>query len=173
MITASGCDKGDLGVDDFVELSLNGDVLGAGAGKRPSAETSIHLAVYQAQSATHAVLHVHSVASTQLEMPETDANDPGWELRGFEMIKGWGRWEEDAEAFFPAFTNHPHVPDIATDVTGYMNTAEEPVPALLIVKHGLTAWGNSIFEAHRHLEVAEFFCRLLAASDGESVKTRA
>ena len=45
VITASGHPNGQLKSEDFVEMALDGSTAAAGDGQRPSAETSIHLAV--------------------------------------------------------------------------------------------------------------------------------
>lgn len=160
VITASGRDKGALSEDDFVEIDLEGELLAAPEGARPSAETSIHLALYDALPAVSAVLHVHTVATT-LARP---AGPLPAELTfsGLEMIKGWGLWEPDAVARLPVFANHAHVPDIADEMRRWYQSRRE-VPAALIAGHGLTAWGESLAAAHRHVEITEFLCQVLAA----------
>ena len=45
LITRSGVAKGRLGLDDFVELNLEGELI-SGSGK-PSSETAMHLTVYK------------------------------------------------------------------------------------------------------------------------------
>ena len=157
VITASGHPKGDLGLEDFVEMSLDGDTIGAGDGQRPSAETSIHLAIYRQVPEARAVLHVHTVASTLLE---ATAGEPATiNFTGYEMVKGWGLWGEGDSAELPVFPNHSEVPRIAVDVERWLSTAQS-VPAMVIRRHGLTAWGDSLKTADRHLEVAEFLCRV-------------
>ena len=164
VVTASGCDKGQLGLEDFVEVTLDGTIVAAGPGRVPSAETTIHLAIYRGCSSAQAALHVHTVESTLLE--RRDANPTVYECRGFEMVKGWGLWEENAQASLPVFVNHARVSDIADDIARWM--APEPrVPALVIERHGITAWGADLQTAHRHLEVTEFLCGVLRASGAE------
>src|SRR5262249_8405357 len=62
-ITASGADKGCLGRAQVLEIDGDGRVI-RGEG-RPSAETSVHLAVVRARGAG-AVVHTHSPWSTLL-----------------------------------------------------------------------------------------------------------
>lgn len=162
VITASGLDKGALGPDDFVEVNLDGELIACGADRRPSAETSIHVAVYRALPAVNATLHVHTVAST--ELGRLHGTDSPIDLDGLEMLKGWGMWEPDARAALPVFANHAEVPKIADDLSSWLERAPDgdtqSAPAMLIAGHGMTAWGTTLDEAHRHVEITEFFCQL-------------
>lgn len=193
VVTASGRDKGHLGREDFVELDLAGDLLAAGydvssdhdrdpirppleststapARCRPSAEATIHLAIYRTRPDTRVALHVHTVAST-LTAPDGafaatsyTAQVPRRTFSGLELIKGWDLWDEHATAHLPIFPNWPEVPRIARDIEAFYRTySDEPVPALLIASHGITAWGRDAFSANRHLEVTEFLCQIALA----------
>ena len=63
-ITASGKAKGSLGSEDFLRVAPDGEVLARGrADDLPSAETSIHQAIYALFPDAAACLHVHTVAS--------------------------------------------------------------------------------------------------------------
>lgn len=178
VVTASGRDKGHLGLEDFVELDLDGNLLAAGhdvaadiirpttgARCRPSAEATIHLAVYRTWPEARCALHVHTIAST-LTTPDGAFADatPRRTFTGLELIKGWDLWDEHAVAHLPIFPNWPSVPDIARDIeTFYRAYATRDVPALLITSHGITAWGKDAFSANRHLEVTEFLCQAARA----------
>jgi len=171
VLSASGLDKGALGDDDFVEVALDGTLLGSNGGK-PSAETSIHLALYETRPDAAVVLHVHTVASTLAEAdpreapePTSDATDvPRLRFSGLELIKGWGLWDEHAIADLPVFPNHASVPQIAAEIADfYRRHPDAAVPSLLIAAHGITAWGADPFSANRHLEVTEFLCQVALA----------
>ena len=168
VVTASGLDKGLLGSEDFVEVDLEGQLIGQGPHRRPSAETSIHLAVYQACPEVRVVLHVHSVASTEVARRH-EAPTP-IRMTELEMLKGWGFWEPGATADLPVFKNHAHVPSIAEDLRAWLHeppsAQAHKAPAMLIAGHGLTAWGHSFEEAHRHLEITEFLSRVCLARMG-------
>ena len=158
VVTASGQDKGALHTEAFVEMNLDGTVHRAAEGHKPSAEASIHLALYGGLQECTMVLHVHTVASS-LALPSAGQVPGCITFQGLEMLKGWGLWEENAEAVLPVFANHAHVPEIADAVRAYLRTPPS-VPALLIAGHGLTAWGRTYSEAHRHVEITEFMCRV-------------
>jgi methylthioribulose-1-phosphate dehydratase len=157
VISASGCDKGALSEIDFVELSTEGELLRAVDGRRPSAETSIHLALYDCMPSINAILHVHTPASTKLKA--TGKYPSEVVLSDLEMLKGWGLWHEGAEGRLPIFENHADVPRIAHDTRTFY-TSERDVPAFIIEGHGITAWGPTVADARRHVEVTEFFCQL-------------
>lgn len=158
VITASGLDKGRIPEDGFVELDVSsGEVVGRGdPGRQPSAETCIHLEIYRGAPTAAAVLHVHTVASTLAGLGSAPAT---LDLSGLEMVKGWGLWEPEASAALAVFANHAHLPAIAADVSAWLESPRR-VPALLIAGHGLTAWGESLDAAHRHVEITEFLCRV-------------
>jgi methylthioribulose-1-phosphate dehydratase len=166
VVTASGRDKGHLRIEDFVEVDLAGTLTAAGPNARPSAETTIHLAVYRTRPGSRVALHVHTVASTLAigGSPRQPPDQARIDFQGLELIKGWDLWDEDVTASLPVFPNHAHVPSIANDIEAFYRThPEEKVPSLLIATHGITAWGSSFFEANRHLEVTEFLCQTALA----------
>ena len=157
-ITASGVSKGDLGPDDFLRIALaDGRVLEGGANRKPSAETAIHRAIYQTQTAAHACLHGHSVES----ILASRGRDPVV-LPRVEMIKALGVWDDGTPTALPVFTNHPDVALIGRAVETFLRDHPRPLPALIVRDHGVTAWGRTISEALRHFEAVEFLLALLA-----------
>ena len=150
--------------------AANGVTSGEVARCRPSAETTIHLAIYRTRPDTRVALHVHTVAST-LTTPDgafaaaaEEDRVPRRTFFGLELIKGWDLWDEHATAHLPVFPNWPEVPRIARDIEAFYRThSNERVPALLIASHGITAWGSDAFTANRHLEVTEFLCQVALA----------
>ena len=86
LITPSGVDKGAVRGEHLVEVDAGGRTVGgsAAAGGRPSAETSLHLAIVRARGA-RAVSHTHSVWSTLLS--DAAAAAGGLAIEGYEMLK--------------------------------------------------------------------------------------
>jgi methylthioribulose-1-phosphate dehydratase len=158
-ITASGCSKGELGPDQFVQLSSTGERLSSGALK-PSAEASIHQVIYALYPDVRACYHVHSVAAALLSRA---SEGDQLELPTIEMVKGLGIWD-NRPVRLDLFTNHAHVPDIATEMNQRFQAQPPIVPACLIRDHGVTVWGSSPEEARNRVEVAEFLFQYLLAA---------
>lgn len=158
LITASGRDKGRLSPEDFLVCSVDGEHEGAGPGLKPSAETSIHQAIYAKIPKAGAVYHVHEPYSAFCS--ERDSYIGATILAGAEMIKGLGIWDEDPRVRIPIFENHFDVPEIACDVAQHLEDPEKrKVPGVNIRSHGYYAWGSDPFEAKRHVETFAYLFR--------------
>ncbi|HZP03318.1 MAG TPA: methylthioribulose 1-phosphate dehydratase [Terracidiphilus sp.] len=152
LITPSGLDKGTLQQTDLIEIAGDGHVV-AGAGK-PSAETALHLVLYRARPEAGSILHVHSVWNTLISGHY--AAQDYVPLEGYEILKG-----------LSGVTTHTHlerVPllentqDYAVLSAQLENAlAQNPTAhGVLLSRHGLYTWGQSVAEARRHLEALEF-----------------
>jgi methylthioribulose-1-phosphate dehydratase len=128
---------------------------------KPSAEASIHQAIYTLFPEAWACYHVHSVMATLLS---SQAEADYLVLPAIEMIKGLGVWEADPVVKLALFTNHPHVPQIADDISARFQQQAPEVPACLIRNHGITVWGSSPEEARNRVEVVEFLFQYLIAA---------
>ena len=152
LITASGLDKGALTADGLIEVGLEGNVL-AGTGK-PSAETGLHLVLYRDRPAAGAILHVHTIWNTLLSAHyEATGYVP---IEGYELLKG-----------LAGVTTHAHLEQVPilensqdyADLSDKLTKALENYPqahGVLLSRHGLYTWGQSVAEARRHLEALEF-----------------
>ena len=156
LITPSGLDKGKLTPDDLLLVGPHGRPVDGAAGK-PSAETALHLAVREASGAG-AILHTHSVWNTLLG----ENFLPRGELRltGYEMLKGIeGIDTHSAELVVPIVENSQDVPQLAEAMQLLIRKTPD-LRGLLIAGHGLYAWGRSLDQAYRHLEIFEFLFEL-------------
>jgi methylthioribulose-1-phosphate dehydratase len=161
-ITASGCSKGELTPNQFVCLSEAGDLIAQPTPTaKPSAEASIHQAIYALFPEARACYHVHSVAATLLSN-QSKADD--LMLPAIEMIKGLGIWKANPVVKLALFANHPHVPQIAADISVRFQQQAPEVPACLIRNHGVTVWGSSPEETRNRVEVIEFLFQYLIAA---------
>jgi methylthioribulose-1-phosphate dehydratase len=154
-ITATGTDKGRLGLGEILELDARGEVL-CGSGL-PSAEAAVHLAVVRARGA-RAVLHTHSTWSTLLS--DVHASAGGLALEGYEMLKGLdGVGTHEHEEWLPIVEN---TQDWSRQAPGLerMLSAHPRAHGFLIRRHGLYTWGRDVAEAARHLEVLEFLLEI-------------
>jgi len=163
-ITASGADKGRLGPAQILEIDGEGRAVG-GRG-RPSAETSLHLAVVRARGAG-AVLHTHSPWSTLLSDAHAEAG--GLAIEGYEMLKGLdGVTTHEHREWLPIVENSQDWVTAAPAVEARLRERPE-VHGLLIRRHGLYTWGRDFDEAVRHLEILEFLLEVVgrAGEKGE------
>jgi methylthioribulose-1-phosphate dehydratase len=167
-ITASGKSKGDLTHLDFLRLLPGGEVAERGrAGDRPSAESSLHDAVYRLFPQAGACFHVHSVAANLVSrLGAPGATDQL--LPPIEMLKGLGVPDESPRVAIAVFGNHAHVPAIAAEVEARFRAAPPRLPGFLIRDHGLTVWGDDPRAALNHLELFDFIfqCMLAARAAG-------
>ena len=157
-ITASGVDKGTLTAGEIVEIDAHGTLL-TGSG-RPSAESSLHLAIVRARRAG-AVLHTHSIWSTIIS-----GDEDGVAIEGYEMLKGLdGVTTHEHREWLPVFENTQDWAARAPEVDGFL--AEHPdTHGFLIRRHGLYTWGRDLAEARRHLEVFEFLFEVMGRKRG-------
>ncbi|MDY7012223.1 MAG: methylthioribulose 1-phosphate dehydratase [Cyanobacteriota bacterium] len=158
-ITASGKQKGQLTETDFVRVSADGEVLESPDVKnRPSAETSIHQAIYRLFPEARACYHVHSIEANLVSSWATRDRVP---LPPIEMLKGFDIWEENPQVAMPLFENHASVPRIAEEIRDRFSISPPDVPALLIRHHGVTVWASSPAAAQNRVEIAEYLFRYL------------
>lgn len=158
-ITRSGRHKGRLVEADIMRVDIDGNPLEAG---KPSAETSLHLALYRHFPHVGAVLHSHSSTAVALSRAFPDA--ARWTLAGHEMLKAYpGIDTHEVSLFLPIVDNSQNMA-VIEEVLSMTLDAADAVPACLIRGHGLYAWGTDMAEAERVLEASEW---LIAAELGE------
>jgi methylthioribulose-1-phosphate dehydratase len=152
LITASGLDKGTLTLDGLLEIDGEGQVL-AGTGK-PSAETGLHLVLYKARVAVGAILHVHTVWNTLLS-GHYEAEGVVT-IEGYELLKGLsGASTHTHREQVPILKNSQDYDELCAEFETAL--AEFPdAHGVLLSRHGLYTWGESVAEARRHLEALEF-----------------
>lgn len=151
-ITPSGLDKGKLTPDDLLQIDMEGAVLG-GKG-RPSAETSLHAVIYQERVEARAILHVHTVWNTLLSGKfEPQGFVP---LRGYELLKGLsGVQTHEHEERVPIIPNTQEYAHLTEKLKGVLHD-NAGAHGVLLSRHGLYTWGETVAEARRHLEALEF-----------------
>ncbi|HIK30317.1 MAG TPA: methylthioribulose 1-phosphate dehydratase [Oscillatoriales cyanobacterium M59_W2019_021] len=160
-ITASGRSKGRLTPADFVRVDSRGEAIDRGAeDAKPSAETSIHQALYALLPDIRACYHVHSV---EANLVSNWAKGDTLPLPPLEMLKGLGIWDENPQCAMPVFANYADVPRIAAEIESRFKTEVPQVPALLIRNHGVTVWANSTDGAFCAIELVEYIFRYLVA----------
>ena len=153
LITESGKDKGELTEDDFLLVDENG--VSEHNDRKPSAETLLHSAIYN-HTGARAVFHVHTTNSTLLSNRALEGQDKSCPYICFselEMLKGLGFKTHEVKVTIPIIENSQDMKHLADLVPGYIN---KDVPGLILKGHGLYAWGKTVHEAKRHVEIFEF-----------------
>lgn len=161
LITASGLSKGELREVDTVLVTVADTTPLPGQDRKPSAETSIHTAVYRTRPAG-AVVHVHSPFATALATTAAEPGDAVTPLRisGYELLKGFGLADPSSVAI-PVFPNWPQVPRIGADIERYLRENPGAPPILFIAGHGITTWGDTLAQARDRAECLEALCELI------------
>jgi len=161
LMAPSGVDKGQVQPGDLIVVDAAGQVI-AGGGKA-SAETALHLEIV-CRCDAGAVLHTHSQAATLLSRRALADLRPGQDsepkrdgvvrVEGLEMLKGLDGISTHATAIeIPVLANDQNLPRLSQRAGPLLGDAPQ---GLLIAGHGLYAWGPSLSQAIRHLEILEF-----------------
>jgi methylthioribulose-1-phosphate dehydratase len=149
LITVSGAHKGKLDESQLVQLNPEGNPPGS---DKPSAETALHLQIYNRFPEVTAVLHPHSLSATLLSR----LNRNGCVLEGYELLKALpGVTTHESRITIPSFRNDQDVDRLAGKVDDWMDTHDQTA-GYLIESHGFYTWGDSIKDALRHAEALEF-----------------
>jgi methylthioribulose-1-phosphate dehydratase len=150
-VTVSGKHKGRLTVDDVMRVDAAGVSLD---GKKPSAETALHLDLYAHFPACGTVLHSHSPEAVGLS--RAFANAQSYMLAGHEMLKVLpGITTHDVSVTLPIVDNSQDMADIVAAVTPAL-LMPRAIPAYLIRGHGIYGWGRDMAEAERVIEGIEW-----------------
>jgi methylthioribulose-1-phosphate dehydratase len=165
VLTASGTHKGHLRAEDLIATDADG--MPINDTRKTSAETALHVALYAMDPAIGSVLHTHSPQATVLSLHHAQAGVLG--LQGYEMLKAFAGITTHATRLqLPILANDQNIERLAARTIPAIQATDACAPGLLIVGHGLYAWGCDIAEARRHVEAFEFLfaCELLRAQLG-------
>ncbi len=151
LITPSGTNKGLLRPEDLVKVAMDGTVI---SGPKPSIETGFHLALYNANPGTNAVVHCHPLHCVALTVR-------GEHLRC--NITPEGALLLGRVAEIPYIT--PGTRALVEAVRG--NSTSK---AMIMVRHGALTQGATLREAYDSMEELEFQARLqLLCPDAEDL----
>ena len=151
-MSPSGIDKGELTPDQVLSIDENAQITSAHSGK-PSDESLLHIQIVKERGAG-AVLHTHSIWNTILS--DLYAPQGGVTIEGYEMLKGLQgvRTHEHTE-WLPIIENSQDMPALA-DAVGRTLSEHKEAHGLLLRRHGLYSWGDTLAQAKRHIEILEF-----------------
>ncbi|MFD7846524.1 S-methyl-5-thioribose-1-phosphate isomerase [Nocardia sp. NPDC059764] len=170
VITASGLSKGELTASDMVTVAVVDSQPVDDSGRKPSAETTIHTAVYRTRGAD-AVVHVHPPHATAVSIRTGGNGVTTARFAGYELIKGLGSAHPDL-IDIPVFPNHADVPRIGADIEKYLTEHPEAPPVLFIAGHGITTWGASLAQARDRAECLEAMCELTTLTGHQELPVR-
>ncbi|MES2021307.1 MAG: methylthioribulose 1-phosphate dehydratase [Pseudomonadota bacterium] len=149
-VTVSGRHKGRLTREDVMRVDAEGVSLD---GKKPSAETALHLALYRLFPACGAVLHSHSATAVGLSRATPGA---GYTFTGHEMLKALpGIATHETSVVLPIVPNSQDMAVLDAAITPQL-LVPGAIPAYLIRSHGLYGWGQDMAEAERVIEAVEW-----------------
>lgn len=148
-ITTSGKHKGRLQIDDIMLIDAEAHSLD---GKRPSAETGLHTALYQRYPAVNAILHPHSINSILVSR----LFGKRIVLEDYELLKALPDIStHDVRIEIPIFANDQKIPRLAGIIDRYLDEVDDCY-GYIIAGHGFYAWGESVAEALRYLEALDY-----------------
>lgn len=154
-ITRSGLDKGAITPEDLLEIQISGggcNVL-AGEGK-PSAETSLHGVIYRRFREAGAIFHVHTIWNTLLS--DRFAPEGAVPLENYELLKALsGVATHQHRELVPVLENSQEYAGLARELNAALGNYAG-AHGVLLRRHGLYTWGESVAGARRHLEALEF-----------------
>ncbi len=152
-VSVSGVDKGRLTAADFMLVGADAKPK-PGETRKPSDETALHVALYQA-TGCGSVCHGHPTYAVTLSLVVGDHV----RFHGIEMQKAFaGTTTHECERLLPVIDNHQ---DMAVLAQRAVAARVAEVPAVLVRGHGVYAWGRTSTEAARHLETVEWLCRVV------------
>lgn len=151
-VTPSGAPKGMMKPEEILEIDATAEPVN-GDSRRPSAEALLHVRIVQRKQAG-AVLHTHSTWSTMLS--DLDALQGGLAIEGYEMLKGLdGVTSHEHREWLPIVENDQDMGRLWADMARALDECPD-AHGVLIRRHGLYTWGESLEQALRHVEILEF-----------------
>lgn len=155
-ITVTGGHKGQLNISDIMQVDYNGQ---SRDGRRPSAETELHLQIYRRYPDVAVILHHHSLYATLLSQLVTNEVL----LAEYELLKAFPEIDtHETRLRLPVFENNQDISMLAVQVNNYMDV-NSPLFGYLIRGHGLYTWAESLATAMKYVEAFEFLfkCELM------------
>jgi len=163
-MSKSGVDKSIFQTSDLLELSLiNGQVLNQDVklnGVRPSDETQVHVAIYQLEPSANCILHSHH--ADLLILGELFSQDEVIKISNLEIIKAFsGVKSHEEEIYILSIENTQDMEQLAKKIKNLWPNDKKKFVAILLRRHGVYVWGDSVQSAKRHLEALESIANFL------------
>ena len=146
--TSSNFSFREPGVNDQFYVSMSG------LDKGTFEETLLHSLIYQHDPEANVVLHMHSVNAAVLSKWLADQSVVTFE--DYEILKGFaGIATHDVSVDIPIYPNSQDMAFLAKRI-GYDWQQQALKYGFILRGHGVYAWGKTVAEAKRHVEVFEY-----------------
>ncbi len=146
LCTPTGVLKGTMTPDMICKMDLDGNVLEAPGGYKPSSEMKMHLRVYQKRPDIGAVVHAHPPYATSFAVAGIPLSQPILSEAVLSMgcvpIADYGT------------PSTKEIPDAVEKYLPYFD-------AMLLEYHGALAYGKDLMTAYMKMESVEFYARTL------------
>lgn len=147
LITASGLRKGEMAEADILHIDAEGNLLAAApAGRRPSTETGLHLALFAVCPQITAIVHAHPPYATALA---TVGQALDWQLL------------EESRLFLGPVPRLPQLAAGSAELATAAAREAKEAGALLLAGHGAIAWGETLEQAVCRMEILEHTARVM------------
>jgi arylformamidase len=151
LITPSGLSLRDTNPEDMVIIDLAGNKIGGPERYIPSKESVMHTAVYAARPATRAVAHLHP--------PHAIA----FGIRGepIPLVTVTSEERLHLTPVVPPATSGSRA--LADGVATALTTAPADTQVILLARHGIISWGNSVQQSCDLADLAEYTAKIAIA----------
>jgi methylthioribulose-1-phosphate dehydratase len=152
-VSRSGVNKADFTEQDFMSIDAHGVGSGMFHGIKPSDETQIHLWIYQNFPSAKVVLHSHGKYPVLI----SQFNENFFAVQGYELQKGFKGCTSHLDSLqIPIVDNHQDMSALCAELdTRRVDILQH---CFIIAGHGTYAWGETLFDAQKHLETLDYLC---------------
>ncbi|MBM3453852.1 MAG: methylthioribulose 1-phosphate dehydratase [Bacteroidetes bacterium] len=153
-VTRSGVDKSSITSEDFITISTDGNSMGEYVDCVPSAESVIHCVLYEIFPETKFILHSHGPFPVLI----SSRFKSELKIQGYELQKGFPNTRtHQTESIIPIFFNNQDMGYFKQELV--RRKLQLKNNCFIIEKHGTYAWGNTLFDAKKHLETLDYLCQ--------------
>jgi methylthioribulose-1-phosphate dehydratase len=152
-VSRSGVNKADFTEQDFMSIDAHGLGSGMFHGIKPSDETQIHLWIYRNFPSAKVVLHSHGKYPVLI----SQFNENFFAVQGYELQKGFKGCTSHLDSLqIPIIDNHQDMSALCSELD--TRRADIQQHCFIIAGHGTYAWGETLFDAQKHLESLDYLC---------------
>jgi len=143
LITPSGVSKGDMGLEDLVATSCEGELLEGS--RKPSSEIKMHLLVYRKRPDVFAIVHAHPPMVTAFTLV-------GFPFNAKVLPEVWLNLGNVPTAPYAT----PSTDEVPQAIAPYVEQSR----AILLRRHGALTFGESVAQAYMRMEKLEHAARI-------------